>query len=65
MKNTEKSKSKTQWHELLGAFLKELLSPVNIHVETEAKVMTESPRIDILSTEAQVFRYFVCRKGQP
>ena len=48
MKNTEKSKSKTQWHELLGAFLKELLSPVNIHVETEAKVMTESPRIDIL-----------------
>ena len=46
MKNTEKSK--TQWHELLGAFLKELLLPVNIHVETEAKVMKESPRIDIL-----------------
>jgi hypothetical protein len=46
MKNTEKSK--TKWHELLGAFLKELLLPVNIHVETEAKVMIDSPRIDIL-----------------
>jgi len=48
MKQTEKTDSKTQWHELLGTFLKGLLLPVNIHVDTEAKVMRESPRVDIL-----------------
>ncbi len=48
MKKTEKPESKTQWHELLGTLLKGLLSPVNIHVDTEAKVMRESPRVDIL-----------------
>ena len=49
MENTEKPKSnKTQWHELLGTLLKGVLSPVNIHVDTEAKVMRESPRVDIL-----------------
>ncbi len=48
MKTPKSTKSKTQWHELLGTLLKDLLSPVNIQVETEAKVMKESPRIDIL-----------------
>ncbi len=46
MKQTEKSK--TKWHELLGTLLKDLLSPVNIHVSTEVDVMAESPRVDIL-----------------
>ncbi len=48
MKKKKKPESKTKWHELLGTLLKDLLSPVNIHVSTEIEVMAESPRIDIL-----------------
>lgn len=48
MKPTKPTQTKTQWHELLGTLLKGLLSPVNIQVDTEAKIMRESPRIDIL-----------------
>jgi hypothetical protein len=48
MKNSKPTQTKTQWHELLGTLLKGLLSPVNIQVDTEAKVMRDSPRIDIL-----------------
>ncbi len=48
MKKTEKTETKTKWHELLGTLLKNLLSPVNIHVSTEVDVMAESPKIDIL-----------------
>ncbi len=47
MKTPKSIKSKTQRHEL-GTLLKDLLSPVNIQVEIEAKVMKELPRIDIL-----------------
>jgi hypothetical protein len=47
MKKTEKS-SKIEWHKLLGKLLKDLLSPVGIHVSTESPVMIESPRVDIL-----------------
>ncbi len=42
------TKPKTQWHELLGKLLKDVLSPVNIHVSTEVRVMSESPKVDIL-----------------
>ena len=47
MKKPEKS-SKIEWHKLLGKLLKELLSPVDIYVSTEAPLMSESPKVDIL-----------------
>jgi len=47
MKKTKKS-SNTEWHKLLGKLLKDLLSPVDIHVSINAPVMSESPKVDIL-----------------
>jgi len=47
MKKTKKPE-KIEWHKLLGKLLKDLLSPVDIEVLTEAPVMSESPKIDIL-----------------
>ncbi|OAD23796.1 hypothetical protein THIOM_000360 [Candidatus Thiomargarita nelsonii] len=44
MKKTKKPE-KIEWHKLLGKLLKDLLSPVDIEVLTEAPVMSESPKI--------------------
>jgi hypothetical protein len=41
-------KNPTKWHQLLGSLLKELLSPMNILVQPDVKVMTNPPEADIL-----------------
>jgi len=35
-------------HKLLGKVFEELLTPVNVTVETELRIMSESPEADIL-----------------
>ncbi len=41
-------KKRTKWHQLLGSMLKELLSPMNILVQPDVKVMINPPEADIL-----------------
>ncbi|MCK5716494.1 MAG: hypothetical protein KAH77_03315, partial [Thiomargarita sp.] len=48
-----KKKIPIKWHELLGKLLQDLLSPVNISVNLEAQIMSDSPRIDILLLKRQ------------
>ena len=36
------------WHKLLGKVFEELLTPVNITVETSVRIMAESPEADVL-----------------
>jgi len=42
------TKTPTKWHQLLGSLLKELLSPMNISVQPDVKVMIKPPEADIL-----------------
>ena len=48
-----KKKIPIEWHKLLGKLLQDLLSPVNISVNPEAPIMSDSPRIDILLLKRQ------------
>ena len=43
----KKASSTTKWHDLLGSLLKELLTPLNISVQTDVRVAID-PRADIL-----------------
>ena len=40
--------AQTKWHQLFGAVLEELLTPVGITVQTEVDVSSQPPQVDIL-----------------
>lgn len=48
---------RTKWHEILGAQLKLLLTPLNITVQTNLDVMSGSPQADILLLRANEARW--------
>ncbi len=39
---------KTRWHRILAGMFKELLTPLNITVLPDVRIMTDPPKIDIL-----------------
>ncbi|MCL4867933.1 MAG: hypothetical protein KJ063_03105 [Anaerolineae bacterium] len=39
---------KTFWHRLLALLLTYILTPINIHVQTDVPVMGDPPEVDIL-----------------
>ncbi len=45
--------TQTKWHQLFGAVLEELLTPVGITVQTEVDVSSKPPQVDILLLQRQ------------
>ena len=48
MENQDKIKARTLWHRWFGAFIKILLEPLDIQVETDYPVMKELPETDVI-----------------
>ncbi len=47
------TQDQTKWHQLFGAVLEELLTPIGISVQTEVDVSSKPPQVDIILLQRQ------------